>query len=203
VDFCSHALVVVCPPPSNDAASTWWSQFMFVGATSLGSASAGVMPAAQSFALSTLQGRKLAENERTARLHGNTDTTTEQDVAPDSGKLFGAIAVLQAISQTILGPIIFGVIYSNTVASFPKAIFAVAGVLVLVAIVLTIFVRPDLSLSTIKNNRKKTQSGIVSRHRVVERRGRSRVSKDLRGISPSTSYGAARCDASISSARTW
>lgn len=77
---------------------------MFVGATSLASASAGVMPAAQSLALCTLQGRKLAEKERTARLQGNADIIpTEQDVPLDSGKLFGAIAVLSAISQTILG----------------------------------------------------------------------------------------------------
>lgn len=93
-------------------------------------------------------------------------------------------------------PIIFGVIYGNTVASFPKAVFAVAGVLVLVAIALTTFLRPDVSLSTPKSNRKKMKC------RAIEHRGRSRVSKDLRGGSASTSYGATRYDPSISSANT-
>lgn len=74
---------------------------MFVGATSLACAGAGVMPAAQSLALCTLQGRKLAEKEEMARLQGGTPA--EQDAALESGKLLGAIAVLQAVSQTILG----------------------------------------------------------------------------------------------------
>lgn len=104
VDFLSHALVVISPLPSNDPASAWWSQIMFVGATSLGCAGAGIMPAAQSLALCTLQGRKLAEKEEIARLQGGTECVpAEQDAAPESGKLFGAIAVLQAISQTIVG----------------------------------------------------------------------------------------------------
>lgn len=221
VEFCSHALVVFCPLPSNDAASTWWSQCMFVGATSLASAGAGVIPAAQSLALCTVQGRKLAEKEEIARLQGGTECVpAEQDPAPESGKLFGAIAVLQAVSQTLgvrlsltlaqEGPrslityifhqsIVFGVIYSDTVASFPKAIFAMAGVLVIVAIVLTLFVRPDVSLSI----RKKKKPGAVSRHRAEETRGRSRASKDLRGGSAGTSYyGATRYGPSMPSTRT-
>lgn len=77
---------------------------MFVGATSLASAGAGVMPAAQSMALCTLQGRKLAEKDEIARLQGGTERVpTEQDTAPELGKLFGAIAVLQAVGQSILG----------------------------------------------------------------------------------------------------
>lgn len=81
---------------------------MFVGATSLASAGAGVMPAAQSLALSTLQGRKLAEKEEMARLQSGIECVPqEQDAALESGKLFGAIAVLQAVSQTILGVCLF------------------------------------------------------------------------------------------------
>lgn len=93
-------------------------------------------------------------------------------------------------------------IYSNTVASLPKAIFAAAGVLVIVAIVLTLFVRPDVSLSMRKNTRRKPK-GAASRYRAEETRGRSRASKDLRGGSASVSYyGATGYDPSISSTRT-
>lgn len=72
---------------------------MFVGATSLACAGAGVTPAVQSMALCTLQGRKMAEKEEMARLQGGP----VQDAAPESGKLFGAISVLQGAGQTILG----------------------------------------------------------------------------------------------------
>jgi hypothetical protein len=90
---------------------------------------------------------------------------------------------------------IFGVIYSSTVASFPKAIFATASGLVLLSIAFTALVRPDVSLSVPK--RKKVQvkgksavrpCGTKPKRRYQEQaRGRSRVSKDLRG-------GAARAD---------
>lgn len=77
---------------------------MFVGATSLACASAGVMPAAQSMALCTLQGRKVAEKEEITRLQGGTERApAEQDAAPEPGKLFGAISVLQAVGQSVVG----------------------------------------------------------------------------------------------------
>jgi len=41
------------------------------------------------------------------------------------GKLFGAIGVVQAICSQILGPFVYGMIYMNTVATFPKAMFYV------------------------------------------------------------------------------
>ncbi|KAF8134935.1 major facilitator superfamily domain-containing protein [Boletus edulis] len=201
VDFCSHALVALSPLPSNNATSSWRSQLMFVGATSLASAGAGVLPAAQSLALCTLQGRKMTEKEATA---GGADMVPgEQDAAPKLGKLFGAMSVLQAVGQTILGPVLFGVIYSNTVASFPKAIFAVAGFLVIVAVFLTAFIRPDVSLSMLRNApKKKRKYSAATRQRVEERRGRSTVRKDLRGGSASASYGAVKYSPSISSAST-
>ncbi|KAG2149085.1 major facilitator superfamily domain-containing protein [Suillus bovinus] len=135
VDFLSHALVVIVPLPSRGASDAWWSQFMFVGATSLSCMGAGVMPAMQSLALCTLQGRALATKEVAVR---TGEAQEHDDVELEPGKLFGALAVLQAIGQTILGPMLFGVIYSSTVASFPKAIFAMASGLVLLSIAFTI-----------------------------------------------------------------
>lgn len=206
VDFLSHALVVIAPLPSRDANSVWWSQAMFVGATSLACIGAGVMPAMQSLALCTLQGRALADKEVVVRTGEAQEH--DNDVQLEPGKLFGALAVLQAISQTILGPMIFGVIYSSTVASFPKAVFATASVLVLVSISFTLLVRPDISLSMMKRKNVKAKGKIVVRpHGVKPKRryqeqvrGRSRVSKDLRGGAARADYDVSRLDGSASEA---
>jgi hypothetical protein len=206
VDFLSHALVVIAPLPSRDVNSVWWSQAMFVGATSLACIGAGVMPAMQSLALCTLQGRALADKEAVVRTGEAQEH--DNDVQLEPGKLFGALAVLQAISQTILGPMIFGVIYSSTVASFPKAVFATASVLVLVSISFTLLVRPDISLSMMKRKNVKAKGKIVVRpHGVKPKcryqeqvRGRSRVSKDLRGGAARADYDVSRLDGSASEA---
>ncbi|OAX35660.1 hypothetical protein K503DRAFT_722626, partial [Rhizopogon vinicolor AM-OR11-026] len=192
VDFLSHALVVAAPLPSRTANDAWWSQFMFVGATSLSCAGGGVMPGMQSLALCTLQGRALATKEIAVRAGEAQEHETDVELEP--GKLFGALAVTQAIGQTILGPMVFGVIYSSTVASFPKAVFGVACALVLVSIALTILVRSDVSLSMKPKKVKAKGKAIVKpnlRYQEISR-GRSRVSKDLRG-------GAARADWIVSS----
>ncbi|KAG8885597.1 hypothetical protein FRB97_000505 [Tulasnella sp. 331] len=50
-----------------------------------------------------------------------------------SGKLFGAIAVANTIGSSLVGPAVFGLIYINTVGTFPKAIFVAAAASVIVA----------------------------------------------------------------------
>ncbi|KAI0759595.1 MFS general substrate transporter [Trametes elegans] len=146
VDLLSHALVALSP----DA-----SQVLFVGATSLSSFGAGLVPACNSLALCIMQSR------------GDNDT----------GKLFGAFSVLQAVGQMILGPILFGLVYSKTVADYPKAIFAVAGGILVVAIAFLCLVRPDAGL---KGRRKLKNPGLGVVEAQEDRRGRSRTNKDLR-----------------------
>lgn len=93
---------------------------------------------------------------------------------------------------------VFGVIYSSTVASFPRAIFAAACGLVLISIALTTLVRPDVSLSMMKRTKVKAKGKAPVRPPVVKpkprykevNRGRSRVSKDLRGGAARVDYGA-------------
>jgi hypothetical protein len=101
VDCLSHALVIAAPLPSRGANDAWWSQFMFVGATSLACAGGGVMPGMQSLALCTLQGRAIATKEIAVR----AGEVQEHEAGPElePGKLFGALAVIQAVGQTILG----------------------------------------------------------------------------------------------------
>lgn len=98
IDFLSHALVIAAPMPSRNA---WWSQFLFVGATSISCVGGGVMPGMQSLALCTLQGRAITTQELTVRVGEAQEH--EADAALEPGKLFGALAVTQAVGQTIIG----------------------------------------------------------------------------------------------------
>ena len=68
---------------------------------------------------------------------------------------------------------LFGMIYSGTVAQFPKAIFVTAAVTCMLALVMVSFVKNPVAKSKPPTQRKK---GIAQLER-----GRSRVSKDLRG----------------------
>ncbi|KAF8704746.1 MFS general substrate transporter, partial [Rhizoctonia solani] len=134
----------------------FWSYFLlcssnsptsFVLVTTLSAFGGGTSPAMQSLALGILGG-------------------DEKDV----GRLFGALSMLSSISSTIFSPIIFGCIYTWTVAFFPKAIFIVATAVMTIALVFLTLVQPNRPL----------------RRRDVEDfppRGRSRRAKDLRRMS--------------------
>ncbi|KAH9930091.1 uncharacterized protein B0H18DRAFT_995187 [Fomitopsis serialis] len=134
IDLMSHVLVSLSSPDSSSVAFT-----MF---TSLSSFGAGVDPALQSLALCIMQAN--GEDNR--------------------GTLFGLFAMLRTIGQMIIGPLIFGLIYSETVATFPKAIFVAAGGFAFAAFICLSLIRPD--------------AGVKVRRR-GDGRGRSRVSKDI------------------------
>jgi MFS family permease len=70
----------------------------------LGSAGAGFSPAIQSVALEMFTQR------------GGTET----------GRLFGALSVIQALSSQIIGPALYGLVYMKTVATLPRTIFFVS-----------------------------------------------------------------------------
>ncbi|KAJ7636927.1 MFS general substrate transporter [Roridomyces roridus] len=59
----------------------------------------------------------------------------------ETGKLFGAMSVLQAVFANVLGPFMYGAVYAKTVATFPTALFFVALGNTVVAFVLFAFVR--------------------------------------------------------------
>ena len=106
LDTLSHVLVLVF---SSD------SEPLFVLATALTSMGAGTIPAVHSTVLGYARYRNIqAQVPETAR--------------EDVGVLFGALATLQAVGQTILGPILFGILYSHTVEVFPKSIFVASAV---------------------------------------------------------------------------
>lgn len=175
-----------------------------MGVTSLSSFGAGAVPAVNSFALCVVQMRGLGRAERNGKGEGEED-------GGGAGRVFGALALIQAVGQQILGvrnfpyfslenhsllriltpsliffflqPMIFGVIYSTSVASFPKAIFTTAACILFISIIALAFLRPGASLKARRQYRKKVmrrlQEGGGNEGEVGVERGRSRVSKDL------------------------
>lgn len=67
---------------------------------------------------------------------------------------------------------LFGLIYSETVAQYPKAIFVTAAGMITVALALLFLVRPDVG-------RKVQRRSARAQMEVEIERGRSRVSKDI------------------------
>lgn len=111
LDIISHSLV---------ALHLSSSPLIFTGVTSISALAAGSTPALQSLAICILQ--------------------RSRQGSPEIGALFGGLSMLTALGQ-ILGPLIFGIVYSTTVARFPEAVFALAAALVLVAFGITFFIR--------------------------------------------------------------
>ncbi|TBU42587.1 major facilitator superfamily domain-containing protein [Dichomitus squalens] len=153
LDLLSHSLVSLSPTDYGP----YSGQALFVGATTMSCFGAGLMPAVNSLALCVMQS------------HGDTDT----------GKMFGAFSLVQAIGQTILGPILFGIIYSKTVATYPKAIYVVAGSMVFASFVILLLLRPDAPIKPARRKGKRVGPGAVEA-RVEPPRGRSRKNKDIR-----------------------
>ena len=91
---------------------------------------------------------------------------------------------------------IFGLVYSETVAKFPKAVFAVAAALLVFALTVVLCVKNPVrpvyyqSMGKKKNNRRQGRD--------IER-GRSRVSKDLRGGAIGINYGSVNEESGSSS----
>ncbi|KAJ7265904.1 major facilitator superfamily domain-containing protein [Mycena haematopus] len=183
IDIVANTAIVLAPaPPLQEhalAVTSTDSQFLtsqalFVVSSSIASWGAGLIPAVHSLALCILQARALLADSV-------EDAAPTAFIDSNTGKLFGALAVLQALGQMILGPLLFGLIYSGTVAMFPKAVFVTAIGILFVALMATMFVRSPLIdvKGKLPARRQRTAE--------EEERGRSRASKDLRGGFGSTS----------------
>lgn len=89
-------------------------------------------------------------------------------------------------------PMLFGLIYSGTVAAFPKAIFVTAGGILVCSLMLVMLVRGPTMPRTGSVNGKGKGKG--KKKATGGERGRSRASKDLRG--GVTGYGSVACSSS-------
>lgn len=119
LDFLSHTLVILLPSAS---------QTSFVLATTLTSLGSASIPSFSSTVLGYVRYRTLQAEQ--------------EDQQEDVGVLFGALAVLQSLGQTIIGPLLFGLVYSATVSRYPRGIFVLASSLAGIAFILMLVARP-------------------------------------------------------------
>ncbi|EKM55220.1 uncharacterized protein PHACADRAFT_143280 [Phanerochaete carnosa HHB-10118-sp] len=96
----------------------------YTAATALGAFGAGFGPALQSVALGLY-----------TRRNGGSGAGAE------SGRLFGALSVVQSLCSDVLGPALHGFTFVHTVRTFPTAIFCVASACTLAASVFLALVR--------------------------------------------------------------
>lgn len=71
---------------------------LFLLATAVTAFGGGCAPAIQSLALTPTSGR-------------------------DTGRLFASLAVLSSVASSIVGPLVFGAVFTGTVETFPKTLF--------------------------------------------------------------------------------
>ncbi|KAJ7047886.1 major facilitator superfamily domain-containing protein [Mycena alexandri] len=192
IDILANASIILAPAPAYKmhhlamaatAGSKTDSQFrssqaLFVVASWIASWGAGLIPAIHSLALCIVQARAMLEASATSQGDGAAAPVI---VDAGTGKLFGALAVLQATGQMILGPLLFGLVYSGTVATFPKAVFCTALGMLVLALTATLLVRSPLPLTHNKGKAPavRRQRRIGHGDEEAEARGRSRRSKDL------------------------
>ncbi|KAJ3824680.1 major facilitator superfamily domain-containing protein [Lentinula raphanica] len=198
IDILSQLLVTIIPAPetvhhmrevtADSLSAPVWihdsntrNTVLFILVSGMSSIGSGFIPACQSLALCIVQARQLVEGRF------DTDRTEEEEesefgaggLKPQTdtgiGKLFGALSMLQAVGQMILGPLLFGLLYGNTVAFFPKAIFVCGCAILTTALACAFLIRSPVE-------RESGGQKAKGKKKVAEReRGRSRVSKDLFG----------------------
>ncbi|KAF9565265.1 MFS general substrate transporter [Agrocybe pediades] len=189
MDILSHSLVAIFPSPAHASGiaavglrevSYGKSEAMFVFASSLNGMGSGAVPAIHSLALCVMQVRALGASSG----EPGEESTAMKNADEGTGQLFGALAVLQAVGQMILGPMLFGMIYGGTVAKFPKAIFVVGAGIMVFALVMLLCVRNPVRVTKeelLAEHGNKSKKGSSRRANGDVERGRSRISKDLRG----------------------
>ena len=163
LDTLSHILVLVFPADSEP---------LFVLATALSSMGAGSIPAVHSTVLGYTRYR-------------NAQAQVPETAREDVGVLFGALATLGAVGQSVLGPLFFGILYSHTVGVFPKSIFVSSAVCAGLGWgVMCICVRPRKRV--ILHGPRKS---LIDSRRRIRGRGRSALTKGIGFVSEVESLG--------------
>ncbi|KXN84734.1 hypothetical protein AN958_12161 [Leucoagaricus sp. SymC.cos] len=157
MDIISNLLIIVSPVPAFRHTSVGGkhggigmgrSQAMFVIASGMASFGTGAAPAIHSLTLCILQAREMCSDA-----DGQISSAEMRNV----GGVFGAFAFLQSIGSMILGPMMFGLVYSSTVAVVPKAIFMVAVGTLSVSLVLMLLVRNPVQSNRAGKKRKQRE----------------------------------------------
>ncbi|KAF8586548.1 MFS general substrate transporter [Ramaria rubella] len=80
----------------------------------------------------------------------------------ETGRLFGGLSVIQALSTQVLGPTLFGTTYVATVALFPKAIFVLALAILACSILFMSLVRVPEPLPKSGHEREETTVDVAA-----------------------------------------
>ncbi|KAG8993154.1 hypothetical protein FRB90_000775, partial [Tulasnella sp. 427] len=115
----------------------------------------------QSFVLATLLS---AFGSGTAPAIQSASLCMLKNPAEDSGKLFGAFSMIQSTAAFVISPLIFGLMYSETVKTFPEAIFLCGGILLAFSCAALILVRPTLP---VKKKKRPIRRGRSIRTKVL------------------------------------
>lgn len=87
----------------------------------------GFVPAVKSLALALSQESSRNPSPSEQQAYGSVEAgEPTQPAASETGRLFGAFSVLQALTSQIIGPALFGAVYVNTIGNAPRAIFWVS-----------------------------------------------------------------------------
>jgi hypothetical protein len=113
------------------------SQNPFIGATIVLSFSGGFAPAAQSLTLA------LAHPSAHAARRNAPAGKLPAPAKTEIGRLFGALAVLQALGSQVAGPAIFSATFVASIGAHPRAIFWLSGVIIVLALGVLSAVRLD------------------------------------------------------------
>ncbi|CAE6436753.1 unnamed protein product [Rhizoctonia solani] len=106
------------------------SQAPFIGATIFLTFGEGFAPSVQSLALA-LSNPSAHIARREARAHG---TTMPSSAKQEIGRLFGALAVIHSLGAQVVGPALFGTTFGATVGVYPRAIFWLCVIIVVLAL---------------------------------------------------------------------
>ncbi|KAF8333638.1 uncharacterized protein EI90DRAFT_3052627 [Cantharellus anzutake] len=151
------------------------SQTAFIITTGLSSLGGGMPPASQSLALALnmlLQSFFSAARDGDAPMDAgsrNENASVSFDDEEDSaevanvenvgvGEVFGAISVLQAVGQTIIGPLLMGEVYACTVGFFPRMMFLTGAGLLLVAFISLCLVNPAVKMPPQQSLERRNES---------------------------------------------
>jgi hypothetical protein len=145
LDIASHSLV---------ALHVSSSPLVFTGITSLSALASGGTPALHSLAICILQRSQKGSPDTGALFGGLGMLTALGQILGVRNPIFQLTQLSKICSDNgscafclffflNLQPIMFGIVYSTTVARFPEAVFALAAALVLVAFGTTYFIRTE------------------------------------------------------------
>ncbi|CAE6450212.1 unnamed protein product [Rhizoctonia solani] len=106
------------------------SQTPFIGATIVLAFGGGFAPSVQSLALA-LANPSAHIARREARAHGaSMPSSAKQEI----GRLFGALALIHSLGAQVFGPALFSTTFGATVGVYPRAIFWLCAIIVMLAL---------------------------------------------------------------------